>query len=74
VGMLGEGEGVGDSILVLMVVQTMALGNLRSKCGREKRVPGVGRRRRAARGDFCRAGEGELRHQKGGGYNTPVLL
>jgi hypothetical protein len=54
-GMLGEGEGVGHSILVLTeeremaegsssvvlaVGQTMVLGNLKSKWEREKRVLG----------------------------------
>jgi hypothetical protein len=39
----------------------MVLGNLESKWEREKRVLGVSRRRRVARGGFCRAGEGELK-------------
>jgi hypothetical protein len=58
----------GGSSSVLAVVETMALGKLGSKWEREKRVSGVAWRSRAARGAFCRASEGELRRQKGGGY------
>jgi hypothetical protein len=57
----------GGSSAVLVLKDSMALGKLGSKWGREKRGPKVVWRRHAARGAFYRADEGELGHQRGGG-------
>jgi hypothetical protein len=80
--MLGEGEGVADSILILTEEQEMAEGRLIgrasargdygvekqlvSKWGREKRDPGAFWRQRHARGGFYTTDEGEIRRQSGG--------
>jgi hypothetical protein len=81
VGMLGEGEGVVDSILNCTEEREMAEGQLIghasaqgddgveklvSKWGREKRDPGALWRRRHARGGFYTTDKGEIRHQSSG--------
>jgi hypothetical protein len=62
---------------MLALRETMALGKLVSKWGREKRVPGALWRRRDARGGFYMADEGDIRRWRGGGWrrNTgPIWL
>jgi hypothetical protein len=49
---------------VLTLGETMALGRLVSKWGREKRVPWAVWRRRAARDAFYMADKEELRRQR----------
>jgi hypothetical protein len=79
--MLGDGEGVADSILILIEEQEMVEGRLIdrasarghdgvekpvSQWGREKREPRALWRWHHAKGDFYTTGEGEIRRQSGG--------
>jgi hypothetical protein len=81
VGMLGEGEGVVVSILILTEEREMMKGRLighagaqgddgieklMSKWRRENRDLGSLWRRRHARGDFYAIGKGEIGRQSGG--------
>jgi hypothetical protein len=62
-----------ESLTVLALKETMALGELVSKWGSEKRVPGALWRRHAARRAFYTADEGELRSGVEDGEETAGL-
>jgi hypothetical protein len=81
VGVVGEGEGVGDSVLalieewrwrkggsstMLMLGETMVVGKLNSKWGTMKRGSGAVWRRRGARCTFYWVDEGERGRCRGG--------